>query len=132
MRGDMADVIDFSGRNAAGLKTGKGYQAFAMSDTPGVHLFLVFRDPNRYLILRYSELESIAPVPGVDSNRAVMLRFGGSVVRDVRIDGRRLLDLVRHLRWHRVAYIEETPSKWDSRDDSVVSVRRITVKEVRR
>ena len=124
----MADVIDFSNRNGAAVETGKGCRAFATTDTPGVHLFLVFRDPNRYLILRYSELESIAPVPGVDSNRAVMLRFGGSVVRDVRIDGRRLLDLVRHLRWHHVAYIEESPSKWDNRDDSVVSVTRITVK----
>ena len=132
MRGDMADVIDFSGRNAAGLKRGKGYQAFELTSGPGMQLFLVFRDPNRYLILRYAELESIAPVPGIASNRAVMLRFGGSVVRDVRIDGRRLLDLVRHLRWHQVAYIEESPSKWDSRDDSVVSVTRITVKEVRR
>jgi hypothetical protein len=132
MRGDMADVIDFSRRNAAGLKTGKGYQAFALSDTPGVHLFLVFRDPNRYLILRYAELESIAPLPGVASNRAVMLRFGGSTMRDVRLDGRRLLDLVRHLRWHQVAYIEETPWTRDNRDDSVVSVTRITVKEVRR
>ena len=132
MRGDMADVIEFSGRSAAAVETGKGYRAFATTDTPGRNLFLVFRDPNRYLILRYAELESIAPVPGIASNRAVMLRFGGSAVRDVRIDGRRLLDLVRYLRWHQVAYIEETPWKWDNRDDGVVSVTRITVKEVRR
>lgn len=132
MRDDMANVIDFSNRNAATVETGKGYRPFVTTGGPGMQLFLVFRDPNRYLILRYAELESIAPVPGVASNRAVMLRFGGSVVRDVRIDGRRLLDLVRYLRWHQVAYIEESPSKWDSRDDSVVSVTRITVKEVRR
>jgi hypothetical protein len=128
----MANVIDFSGRNAAALKPGNSYRAFEATDGPQMHLFLVFRDPNRYLILRYSELESIAPVPGVDSNRAVMLRFSGSVVRDVRIDGRRLLDLVRHLRWHHVAYVEETPWKWGLRDDSVASVTRIAVKEVRR
>ena len=132
MRGDMADVIEFSGRSTAAVETGKGYRAFATTDMPGRNLFLVFRDPNRYLILRYTELESIAPVPGIASNRAVMLRFGGSVVRDVRIDGRRLLDLVRYLRWHQVAYIEETPWKWDNRDDGVVSVTHITVKEVRR
>lgn len=132
MRGDMADVIEFSGRSVAAVESGR-YRAFATTDTPGGNLFLVLRDPNRYLILRYAELESIAPVPGIASNRAVMLRFGGSVVRDVRIDGRRLLDLVRYLRWHQVAYIEETPWKWtDNRDDGVVSVTRITVKEVRR
>ena len=132
MRGDMADVIDFSGRNAAAKERGKGYRAFELTSGPGMQLFLVYRDPSRYLILRYAELESIAPVPGVESNRAVMLRFGGSTMRDIRLDGRRLLDLVRHLRWHQVAYIEETPWKSDNRDDSVVSVTRITVKEVRR
>ena len=129
----MANVIDFFGRTVAAKQPGKGYRAFELSDTPEeVHLFLVYRDPNRYLILRYAELESIAPVPGVESNRAVMLRFGGSTMRDVLIEGRRLLDLVRHLRWHQVAYIEETPWTSDNRDDRVVSIARITVKEVRR
>src|SRR4051812_35702430 len=105
----MADVIDFSNRNVVAFKARDGYQAYEPSGERQVHLFLVFRDPDRYLILRYADLESIAPVPGVASNRAVMLRFRGSVTRDVRLDGRRLLELVRHLRWHTVRYLEETP-----------------------
>ncbi len=128
----MGKVIELLGRGAAGVNPKKGYEPFKATETPQERLFLVFRDPNQYLILRYGELESISSVPGVESNRAVMLRFSGSAVRDVRIDGRRLLDLVRHLRWHHVSVITETPWKVDNRDDGVVSVSRISVKEVRR
>jgi hypothetical protein len=110
----------------------RGYRAFESASQPEMHLFLVFRDPNQYLILRYAELESIGPVPGVDANRAVMLRFGGSVTRDVRIEGRRLLELVSLLRWHQVACVEESPKGWDNGDDAVVSISRITVREVKR
>ena len=128
----MGRVIEFFGGGAAGVNPKKGYQPFEATDTAQERLFLVFRDTNRYLILRYSELESISSVPGVESNRAVMLRFSGSAVRDVRLDGRRLLDLVRHLRWHRVSVITETPWKADNRNDSVVSISRISVRELRR
>jgi hypothetical protein len=127
----MGKVIEFLGRGAAGVKPGISYRAFEATDGPQMHLFLVFRDPNQYLILRYAELESISSVPGADSNRSVMVRFSGSVVRDVRIDGWRLLDLVRHLRWHHVSVVEESPWKWGHRDDSVAIVTRISVREVR-
>ena len=127
----MADVIDISGRAMTDHRPKGGYRAFETVDRPEKHLFLVFRDPNRYLILRYAELESIGSVPGVDSNRAVMLRFAGSVTRDVRIDGRRLLDLVRHLRWHQVAHVTEASWDRDNGDDTVASITRITVREVR-
>ena len=101
-RGDMADVIDFSGRNAAAKETGKGYRAFELTSGPGTQLFLVYRDP----ILRYAELESIAPVPGIASNRAVMLRFGGSTLGNC---GSAPLGVCVYIRWGTAAI---KPQQW--------------------
>ena len=131
MRDDMADVIDFSSRSVVALDNKDEFRSFGTERERQWHLFLVFRDPSDYLILRYADLESIAPVTGVSPDRAVMLRFGGSVIRDVRIDGERVLELVRHLRWHQVTFIEETPLKW-LRGQPRTTVTKITVREVRR
>ncbi len=128
----MAEVIDFSSRAVLARQPASRYRAFAPSGQEAGRLFLISRDPNEYLILRYAELESIGPVRGVDANRAVLLRFGGSVAREVRIDGRRLLDLVSLLRWHRVEVVEEAPDGWDNDRDDVTSVSRITIREMTR
>jgi hypothetical protein len=130
----MGEVIDFSSRSVLALRPRDGYRAFEPSGRTEPCLFFVFRDKNSYLILRYAELESIASAPGEDANRVVLLRFHGSVTREVRIEGWRLMDLVRHLRWHRVAWVEEAPEGWDCQGDdgSTVVIHRISVREIRR
>jgi hypothetical protein len=127
----MAQVLDLFGRQVGPAQAKPGYRAFEVSDRPEADLFLVFSDQNRYLILRYADLESIGSSPGEDCNRVVMLRFHGSVKRDVRIEGRRLMELVDHLRWHKVPWIEETRKRWTPYGDDNVSVSRITVKEIK-
>jgi hypothetical protein len=99
----MADAIDLSDRSVAALQPEAEYRALEHYSTPEGCLSFVFRNRNTYLILRYAELKSIEPIPGEDANRVVLLRFCGSVTREVRIDGTRLLDLVRDLRSRRVA-----------------------------
>ena len=128
----MGDVIDFSGRRVGPAQAGNVYRAFKHSDYAEQYLFFVFHDTNRYLILRFAELERISSVPGVDSNRAVLLRFTGSDITEVRLDGHRLLELVSDLRFHQVSLIREAPPKWDGYRDDVVSVIRITVQTVKR
>jgi hypothetical protein len=125
----MAQVIDMFGRVVAAMQPKPGYTAFEATGRPELHLFLVFRDRNSYLILRYADLESIESAPGEDCNRVALLRFRGSIGREVRIEGRRLLDLVNHLQCHRVAWIEETPLACQRPADATVSVNRILVRK---
>jgi hypothetical protein len=108
------------------------YQACSPSTAkePEPRLFLVFRNRD-YLILRFADLESIGNPPGVEPNDLVLLRFHGSVIRDVRIEGRRLLDVVRHLWQQRIAWIKEKPEGWPGPlDGSVAVITRIGVRTV--
>jgi hypothetical protein len=108
------------------------YRAFkrpTANSGPEPRLFLVFRNQD-YLILDYFDLESIGNPPGVDPNDVVLLRFRGSVPREVRIEGRRLLDAVQYLWRERVAWLKETPAGWDGYAvDSVAVITSINVRE---
>lgn len=129
----MADVIDLFGRAMAAQRPRKEYRPCcpAADGMPAARLFLVFRN-NDYLVLNYDDLESIGNPPGVPPNDVAMLRFRGSVVREVRIEGKRLLDVVDYL-WKRLTTkIEETPNGWIGRmDGSTAVVTRISVREIR-
>jgi hypothetical protein len=128
----MAEVIDISGRLVSRAQPKRGYAAFEVSDRPELHLFIVFGDRNSYLILRYADLESIESAPGQDCNRVVVLRFRGSVTREVRIEGRRLLDMVNYLQCHRVPWIEECQEAKFRTGDDQVRVDRVKVREITR
>src|SRR5262249_59021860 len=92
----MADVIDLFGRGTVAAEPEGAYRAFRTlaGGEPERGLFLVFRNNVDYLIVSYDDLESIGNPRGVDPNRVVLLRFRGTVAREVRIEGARLLDLV--------------------------------------
>ena len=108
------------------------YRAFRPSPAykgPEPRLFLVFRNQD-YLILHYGDLESIGNPPGVEPNDVVLLRFRGSVPREVRIEGRRLLDAVRYLWREQLTWLKETPAGWDGyADHSAAVITSITVRE---
>ena len=129
----MADVIDLFGGGAAACQKEKGYRAVRpfFDGEPEGGLFLVFRNDVDYLILSYADLESIGNPPGVDPNAVALLRFRGTVAREVRVEGERLLDLVDHL-WHRrAACIKEMPEGWPGPlDGSVTVVTRMSVREI--
>jgi hypothetical protein len=127
----MAEVIDFSSRAVMAKRQESGFRAFEDSGRAEERLFFVFRDQENYLILRYDDLESIGPGPGVEANRAVLLRFGGTVPREVRIEGTRLLDLVSLLRWQRVAFVEESPEGCAGGGDAVASINCISVRNMK-
>jgi hypothetical protein len=60
-----------------------------------------------FLILSYANLESVIPIPVGSGNVA---RFIGSVVRDVRLEGRNLLPVVAYLQQHRIPCGRELPT----------------------
>src|SRR5271166_1802099 len=110
----MGEVIGVYGVAAADPPQDE-YRAFKPSTArwPEPRLFLVFRNQD-YLILSYDDLESIGNPPGVEANSVVLLRFRGSVPREVRIEGQRLLGAVHYLWRQQVAWLQETPEGWDS------------------
>ena len=131
----MADVIELFGVGAVARRTEDGgYRAFRLfgNGEPGRGLFLVFRNNVDYLILSYADLESIGNPPGVAPNDVVLLRFRGTVAREVRVEGVRLLHLVDQL-WHgRAACIREAPEGWSGPlDGSVPVITRMNVRELR-
>jgi hypothetical protein len=128
----MGDVIDLYGRRLAADRPSKGYEAFVVSEEAEPSVVFVFNNDRDYVILAYADLERIANPPGVEPNSVVVLRFGGSVKHEVRIEGYRLLDVVTLLRRHRIASVQETPRKWSGpKDGSVPVITRIMVREVR-
>ena len=110
-----------------------GYRAFGPSTARGQEprLFLCFRN-NDYLILSYDDLESISNPPGVEATGVVLLRFRGSVPREVRIEGQWLLTAVRHLWRQQVAWLKETPEGWDGPTDGQTVITRMAVRELTR
>ncbi|SRR5579883_548586 len=123
----MAEVIElFDGSGAQGAPEHE-YRPCQPSAVQEPRLFLVFRDRD-YLILHYADLEDIGNPPGVEPNDVVRLRFRGRFTREVRIEGRRLLDVVRPLWRQQVAWLKEAPAWWDGPlDGSVPVITRISV-----
>ncbi len=129
----MGKVIDLSGKSVLPPQQRDGYCCFRLKDdgAPVERLFLVFRDPSQYLILAYDDMESIGPAPGRDPNSVAVLRFRGTVNREVRIDGGALMYVVDHL-WRRQATcLSETPPGWRYRGDNSPFITRISVRELR-
>jgi hypothetical protein len=129
----MANVIDFSGRSVPPPQQGDGYRCFRLTDDgkPEERLFLVFRDPSQYLILAYDDMESIGPARGRDPNDVAVLRFRGTVNREVRIEGWALMYVVDHLWRRRAVFLSETPAGWRRRGGNSPFITRISVREFR-
>jgi hypothetical protein len=124
----MADVIDLFQRSVAKSEPLE-YHAFHLSEAREQQLFISFRNED-YLILYYADLDSICNVPGSDPNKVALLHFRGCIKREIRIEGERLLDIIRHLRWQRIDWVKEMPEQWNGpRDGSVPYISTIAVTE---
>jgi hypothetical protein len=123
----MAEILDlFLGSSTQGAPENE-YRPCRPSTVREPSLFLVFRNRD-YLILHYADLEDIGNPPGDEPNDAVRLRFRGKFTSEVRVEGRRLLDVVRYLWKQQIAWIKESPDKWDGPlDGSIPVITRITV-----
>ena len=82
----------------------------------------------------YGDFERVrllpADKPGVGP--VLILRFNGSVVTDVRIEGRNLHPLYHWIGLHRLPWIWEHPSPKDFVDEDATIVGRITFRQVDR
>ena len=123
----MAEIFDLFGGAEAEASPENGYRPCRPSTAQEPRLFLVFRNRD-YLILHYIDLEDIGNPPGVEPNDVVRLRFRGRFTREVRIEGCRLLDVVRPLWQQQVPWLKEAPEGWDGPlDGSIPVITRITV-----
>ena len=123
----MAEIFDLFGGAEADASPENEYRPCGLRWLEEPRLFLVFRNRD-YLILHYADLEDIGNPPGVEPNDVVRLRFRGRFTKEVRIEGRRLLDVVRPLWQQQVAWLKEVPEAWDGPlDGSIPVITRITV-----
>jgi hypothetical protein len=82
----------------------------------------------------YATLERVRLVEGTKAGESpyLLLRFNGSVVCEVRIDGRNLLGLCNLIGRHAILWIREHPTGRDDGNDRAVFIRRITPREIER
>ena len=80
----------------------------------------------------YASLERLRLIEkeGPGGVLALLLRFNGSVVTEVLIEGRNLLGLCDRIGRHLIHWVREHPTGRDDVDSPAVFIRRITVREI--
>ncbi len=111
-------------------RPGTPYLAHARrASKPQMTLFFVAKDylPDGYA---YANLERawLAEPSKEGSGPVLMLRFAGSVVTEVMIEGRHLHTLCNAIGMHLMPWVWEHPSPRDFSDDSATVIRKITPK----
>jgi hypothetical protein len=98
------------------------------SNKPETMLCFILRD-QRYELFSYGDLVRVrlsAPArPG--AARTLSLRFLGAGITDATLEGLRLLELVHHLRRHRIPWLREAPTGRTFVDRKAVVITRITI-----
>lgn len=107
------------------------YRAHARpSNKPQAMVCFLMRGHPEFLVCSYANLDTIMPAtagPGVAP--AVVVRFTGAVVRDVRLEGRNLMPVVALLQQHRLQWLRELPTEQDYHDRKAPAITRISVTE---
>lgn len=82
----------------------------------------------------FADCERVRLVPGETpgGGPVLLLRFNGSVVTNVRIEGRHLHSLYHWIGLHLVSWIWEHPGTAEFADESVPLIKRITIVETER
>lgn len=82
----------------------------------------------------YADLERVRLVPGDKPGvgPVLVLRFNGSVVTEVRIEGRHPHSLYHWIGLHKLPWIWEHPSPADFTDEKATVISRITINEIER
>ena len=113
---------------------GDEYQPHARVSNKEVPMvaFLMRQKP-AFMAFSYANLDTIVldAADGPGSALVVAVRFTGMVNREVRIEGRNLLPLVRYLQQHRIHWVRQAPTDRDFRDKKATVLTRITVTEVK-
>lgn len=94
---------------------------------PDLTLHFVTRD-YAYEGFSYADCERVRLVPGdrAGSGPKLVLRFNGSVVTEVTMEGRQLHSLYHWIGLHRLPWVWEHPSPADFADDKAAVISRIT------
>jgi hypothetical protein len=102
------------------------------SKEPGRVLYLVTGDYGREGF-DYADLERLRLVPGDKPGGDVLtLRFNGSVITEVVIEGRHLLPVYQWLGRHRLPWVWEHPSPADYADEKASLISRISFNLIER
>lgn len=115
-------------------RPGDEYRANARhGNKPEMTLHFVTKD-YAYEGFSYADFERVRLVPGdkPGSGPVLIVRFNGSVVTDVRIEGRHLNSLYHWIGLHGVSWVWEYPGKAEFADETVPVISRITLNQVER
>lgn len=115
-------------------RPGEPYRMHARhGNKPELTLHFVLKD-FAYEGFSYADCERVRLVPGdkPGSGPVLLLRFNGSVVTDVRIEGRHLHSLYHWIGLHQVAWVWEYPGKAEFADEAEPIIRKITIEEPER
>ena len=103
------------------------------SNKPEEMIAFLLRDQTEELF-SYSGLERarLLPPAGPGQGRTLLMRFNGSIVTEVRIEGRNLRSLVPNLRRQRIPWLRETPTPGDFAVKAVTVITSVTIAEIER
>lgn len=115
-------------------RPGEPYRVHARhGNKPELTLHFVTRDFS-YEGFSYADLERVRLVPGETpgGGPVLIVRFVGSVVTDVRIEGRHLHALYHWIGLHGVSWAWEHPGPAEFADEAEPVIRKITFQEAQR
>lgn len=115
-------------------RPGDAYRANARhGNKPEMTLHFISKD-FAYEGFSYADFERVRLVPGdkPGSGPVLILRFNGSVVTDVRIEGRHLHSLYHWIGLHGVSWVWEHPGKADFAEDAEPVITKLSFHPVER
>ena len=100
---------------------------------PDLTIHFVTKD-FRYEGFSYGDCERVRLAPGEKpgGGPVMILRFNGSVVTEVMMEGRHLHSLYNWIGLHRVPWIWEHPSPAQFADEKATLISRITISQIER
>jgi hypothetical protein len=100
---------------------------------PDLTIHFVLKDYS-YEGFSYADFERVRLVPGKNpgSGPVLIVRFSGSVVTEVTIEGRHLHPLYHSLGLHRLPWVWEHPSPADFADKDATVISKITIDAIDR
>lgn len=103
------------------------------SNKPEMTLHFVTKD-FAYEGFSYADIERVRLVPGDKPGGGLVLvvRFNGSVITDIRMEGRHLQSLYHWIGLHGVAWVWEHPGRSEFADDDMPVITRMTFDQVER
>lgn len=109
----------------------EGYQAHGrIANRPLTSFLCLMRDAS-VLAFQYSHLDSRACLQrGGGGAQIIMMRFAGSEVTELRLEGRNLGDLFHYLMQHRMPWACELPAERDYTEEGETVIHRIDVRPV--